>query len=157
MVGVRGGKRRQVRRVICSSNDTWKTGTERQINGSGARIWKCRLQCREILDESGITVVAVSDSKGGIYHTDGLNPKDVLVNKKKTGVLSGGKQITNVQLLELPVDILVPSALESVIIKDNAAKIKAKVVLEMANGPTTPVADTLLYKKGIVLIPDILQ
>ena len=104
----------------------------------------------KFLDESGITVVAVSDSKGGIYHTDGLNPKDVLVNKKKTGVLSGGKQITNVQLLELPVDILVPSALESVIIKDNAAKIKAKVVLEMANGPTTPEADTLLYKKGIV-------
>ncbi len=110
----------------------------------------------KFLDESGITVVAVSDSKGGIYHTDGLNPKDVLVNKKKTGVLSGGKQITNVQLLELPVDILVPSALESVIIKDNAAKIKAKVVLEMANGPTTPEADTLLYEKGIVLIPDIL-
>jgi glutamate dehydrogenase/leucine dehydrogenase len=122
----------------------------------------------KFLDEAGISVIAVSDSKGGIYVSDGLNPVKTLECKQKTGKLvgcyckgsvcdvRGGKQISNEELLELPVDILVPSALESVITRDNAAKIKAKVVLEMANGPTTPEADTLLYKAGIVVIPDIL-
>ena len=122
----------------------------------------------KFLDEAGITVVAVSDSKGGIYVRDGLSPTKTLECKQKTGKLAGcyckgsvcdvkgGKQITNEELLALPVDILVPSALESVITGANASRVKAKVVLEMANGPTTPEADTLLYKRGIVVIPDIL-
>lgn len=122
----------------------------------------------KFLDEAGFTVVAVSDSRGGIYVPDGLNPEMTLECKKKTGMLTGcycsgsvcdvkkGRQITNAELLELPVDILVPSALESVLTGENAAKVKAKVVLEMANGPTTPEADTILYKKGTVVIPDIL-
>lgn len=100
---------------------------------------------------------------------DGVNPELTMECKKKNGFLAGcycsgsvcdlskGKQISNEALLELPVDILVPAALESVITKDNAPKIKAKVVLEMANGPTTPEADTILYKKGIPVIPDILS
>jgi glutamate dehydrogenase/leucine dehydrogenase len=71
--------------------------------------------------------------------------------------LKKGKPITNAELLELPVDILVPSALENVLTKENAPKIKAKVVLEMANGPTTPEADTILYKRGISVIPDVLS
>ena len=110
----------------------------------------------KFLVEAGFVVVAVSDSKGGVYVETGLDPVAVLEDKKKTGVLSGGKTITNAELLELPVDILVPSALESVITKDNAAKIQAKAVLEMANGPTTPDADKILYENGVVVIPDIL-
>lgn len=123
----------------------------------------------KFLDESGFTVVAVSDSKGGIYVPDGINPELTLACKKKNGYLAGcycsgsvcdlkkGRQITNAELLELPVDILVPSALENALTKENASRIKAKVVLEMANGPTTPEADTILYKKRIPVIPDILS
>ncbi len=110
----------------------------------------------KFLSEVGITVVAVSDSKGGLYEQKGLNPTEVMEHKKKTGLLGPGKAIANSELLELPVDILVPSALESVLTVDNAANIKAKVVLEMANGPTTPEADSILYKKGVIVIPDIL-
>jgi len=71
--------------------------------------------------------------------------------------LKKGKQVTNDALLELPVDILVPAALENAITEKNASKVRAKVVLEMANGPTTPEADVILYKKGIPVIPDILS
>jgi len=123
----------------------------------------------KFLDEAGIRVVAVSDSKGGIYVAEGINPSLTLECKKKNGYLAGcycsgsvcdlkkGKQVTNESLLELPVDILVPAALENALTRENAAKVKAKVVLEMANGPTTPEADTILYKKGIPVIPDILS
>ena len=123
----------------------------------------------KFLSENGFTVVAVSDSKGGIYVPEGLNPTLTLECKKKSGILAGcyctgsvcdvkkGKQVTNEELLELPVDIIVPAALENVITKENAPKIKAKLILEMANGPTTPEADTILYKRGIPVIPDILS
>jgi glutamate dehydrogenase/leucine dehydrogenase len=123
----------------------------------------------KFLVENGIKVIAVSDSRGGILVPDGVNPALTLDCKKKHGYLAGcycsgsvcdlkkGKPITNAELLELPVDILVPSALENVLTKDNASKIKAKVVLEMANGPTTPEADTILYKRGIPVIPDVLS
>lgn len=122
----------------------------------------------KFLVREGIKVVAVSDSKGGIHVPEGVNPELTLECKKKTGMLAGcyctgsvcdtaqGNEITNEELLELPVDILVPSALESVITGENAHAIKAKVILEMANGPTTPEADEILYKKGIPVIPDIL-
>jgi len=115
------------------------------------------------------TVVAISDSKGGIYVPEGLDPNQTMECKKKTGKLAGcyctgsvcdvkkGKQITNDELLELPVDILVPSALENVITKENAKKIKASIILEMANGPTTPEADEILFKRGVTVIPDILS
>lgn len=123
----------------------------------------------KFLHENGFNVVAVSDSKGGIYVPNGINPELTLDCKKKNGYLAGcycsgsvcdlnkGKQITNEALLELPVDILVPSALENVLTKKNANRIKAKVILEMANGPTAPEADTILYKRGIPVIPDILS
>jgi len=123
----------------------------------------------KFLFEAGFTVVAVSDSKGGVYVKSGINPELTLACKKKTGMLAGcycsgsvcdvqkGKQITNEQLLELPVDILIPSALESVITKANAKKIKASLILEMANGPTTPEADTILFKRNIPVVPDILS
>jgi len=122
----------------------------------------------KFLHENGFTVVAVSDSQGGIYVPEGLNPALTLECKKKNGTLAGcycsgsvcdvkkGKKITNDELLELPADIIVPAALENVLTKENAPKIKAKLVLEMANGPTTAEADTILYKRNIPVIPDIL-
>jgi glutamate dehydrogenase (NADP+) len=122
----------------------------------------------KFLVEQGITVIAVSDSKGGIYVPGGINPEMTLECKKKNGYLAGcycsgsvcdvskGKPISNEALLELPVDILVPSALENVITRENADAIKAKVILEMANGPTTGEADEILHKKGITVIPDVL-
>jgi glutamate dehydrogenase (NADP+) len=123
----------------------------------------------KFLVEAGFKVVAVSDSKGGIYVPDGVNPELTLDCKMKNGYLAGcycsgsvcdikkGKPISNQALLELPVDILIPSALENVITQENAPKIKAKIILEMANGPTTPEADEILHKRGIPVVPDILS
>ncbi|MCK5235239.1 MAG: glutamate dehydrogenase, partial [Candidatus Aenigmarchaeota archaeon] len=107
----------------------------------------------------GYKIVAVSDSKGGIYDKDGLDVKDVIAQKESKGTVvgfPGTKKITNEELLELDVDVLVPSALENQITKGNADKIKAKIILEMANGPVTFDADKILHKRGCVVIPDIL-
>ncbi|NOZ88156.1 MAG: Glu/Leu/Phe/Val dehydrogenase [Deltaproteobacteria bacterium] len=107
----------------------------------------------------GITTVAVSDSKGGIYKKDGLDPAAVLKHKQETGSVvgfPGSEPIDNEKILELDVDLLVPSALENVITKENAGNIKAKCVAELANGPTTPEADEILYKNGVYVIPDFL-
>jgi glutamate dehydrogenase/leucine dehydrogenase len=112
-----------------------------------------------LLHEMGVTTIAVSDSKGGIYNERGLEPRDVLEHKMKTGSVAnfpGSKNISNKEILELKCDILVPAALENQITADNADNIKAKIVAEAANGPTTPDADNILYKKGVFLIPDIL-
>lgn len=107
--------------------------------------------------DRGYTVVAVSDSKGGTYLETGLDPVKVLEHKKKQGTVGDfGKAITNEALLELDVDILIPAALEDIIHKDNAGKIKAKVIIEMANGPVTPEADEILAKNKVLLIPDVL-
>jgi len=120
------------------------------------------------LDRLGFKVVAVSDSKGGIYVKEGLDPKKTLECKQEKGSLAGcyckggvcdlkmGKPISNEELLALPVDVLVPAALENAINKDNADLIKAKIVLEMANGPTTPKADEVLNKRNILVVPDVL-
>ena len=112
-----------------------------------------------ILHEWGYKVVAVSDSKSGIYNKDGLNIKDVINHKQKTGQLSkfkNSRSISNEELLELKTDVLVPAALEDVITKKNADKIKAKLILEMANRPITPEADDILLDKNIFVMPDIL-
>jgi glutamate dehydrogenase (NAD(P)+) len=110
------------------------------------------------LDEAGARVVAVSDSRGGIYDKKGLDITAVVATKEKKGSVAAarGQKVDNDELLELPVDILVPAALEGVITRRNASRIKAKIVAEAANGPTTPDADDILRKKGIVVIPDIL-
>lgn len=122
----------------------------------------------KLLVKQGFKVVAVSDSKGGIHVPGGVNPELTLECKKKNGYLAGcycsgsvcdlskGRPISQEALLELPVDILVPAALENVITKANASKIKAKIILEMANGPTTPEADEILHKNGVTVIPDVL-
>ena len=107
----------------------------------------------------GIKVVAVSDSKGGIYNPDGLDPDDVLKWKRETGSVKDypkASNITNDELLTLDVDILAPAAIENVITKDNADRVRARLVAEVANGPVTPEADEILYEKGIFQIPDFL-
>jgi glutamate dehydrogenase (NAD(P)+) len=110
------------------------------------------------LEEGGVKVVAVSDSKGGIYDKRGLALNAVFAAKEKKGSVTAarGEKITNEDLLELPVDILVPAALEGVITRSNAPRVKAKIVAEAANGPTTPDADDILRSNGTVVIPDIL-
>lgn len=113
----------------------------------------------KIFKQHGYKIVAMSDSKMGIYKEDGLEPEEVENYKKKNGTLagfSGAKKITNSALLELPCDILIPAAIENQITKSNAAKIKAKVILELANGPTTAEADDILFGKKVIVIPDIL-
>ncbi|MDK2901504.1 MAG: glutamate dehydrogenase [Thermosediminibacterales bacterium] len=113
----------------------------------------------KLIAELGSKIVAMSDSKGGVYNPDGIDPDAVLEHKAKTGSVlgfPGSQEISNDELLELDVDILVPAALENVITSKNAANIKAKIIGEGANGPTTPEADKILYEKGILVIPDIL-
>ena len=110
-------------------------------------------------DEYGAKIVAVSDSKGGIYSEKGLIPQKVMEHKEKTGSVvgfNGAKQITNEEVLTTPCDILIPAALENAVTKQIAEKINASAVAEGANGPTTPEADKVLKERGIVVIPDIL-
>jgi glutamate dehydrogenase (NAD(P)+) len=112
-----------------------------------------------LLMGDGAKVVAVSDSHGGIYARDGLDPARVLRWKEEHGSVQGfgnADNVTNEELLEIPCDILVPAALEGQITAHNAGKIKAKLIAEAANGPTTPEADRILHEKGILLLPDIL-
>ncbi len=113
----------------------------------------------ELLHEEGARIVAATDSKGGVHQPKGLDPKALAAHKKKGASLKtfkGGTPVTNSQLLELPVDILVPAALENQITGANASKVQAKIVAEAANGPTTPLADDILFKRGRTVIPDIL-
>ena len=107
----------------------------------------------------GMKIVAVSDSKGGIYNPDGLDYEKVLAHKQETGSVvgfPGTEPISNEELLELDVTVLFPSALENVITEENAGNIKAKIVAELANGPTTPEADLILHDNGVFVIPDFL-
>lgn len=107
----------------------------------------------------GMKVVAVSDSKGGIYNPAGLPFEDVLTHKQRLGSVvgfPGAQEISNADLLELDVMVLFPAALENVITEENAHRIKAKIVAELANGPTTPEADVILHEQGVYVIPDFL-
>jgi len=107
----------------------------------------------------GVKVVAVSDSRGGIYNPNGLNLQQVVAHKEATGSVinfPGAKNISNEELLELEVVVLFPAALENVITAENAPRIKARMVAELANGPTTPEADAILYQNGVYVIPDFL-
>ncbi|RJG26605.1 Glu/Leu/Phe/Val dehydrogenase [Paenibacillus thiaminolyticus] len=111
-----------------------------------------------LLTDLGATVVAVSDSRGGIYDPNGLDLDRVEQLKDEATILEYGQDfhVSNEKLLELDVDILIPAALENVITKENAPRIKARIVAEAANGPTTPEADAILNQKGCIVIPDIL-
>ena len=104
-------------------------------------------------------VVAVSDSSGGIYNRDGLDLREVDRVKERSGTVQAyadAEKVTNEELLELDCDVLVPAALEGQITRLNADRIRARVIAEAANGPTTPEADEILYDKGVLLLPDIL-
>jgi len=110
-------------------------------------------------DELGAKIIAVSDSRGGIYSEKGFDPKEVLVFKEKTGTVvgfPGTKKVTNEELLEIEAQIVAPCALEGVVTSENAPRIRAKILAEGANGPTTPEADDILYRKGVLVVPDIL-
>ncbi len=109
--------------------------------------------------EGGAKVIAVSDVRGGVYHAQGLDPIALKEHERRTGSVVGFKNtepITNKELLEMDCDILVPSAIEDQITKANAHKVKAKIILELANGPTTMEADKILHERGIFVLPDIL-
>jgi len=104
-------------------------------------------------------LVAVSDSRGGVYNPEGINAQDMVNYKLETGAVAGfpgTKPITNEELLELDVDVLFPAALENCITEENAGSIKAKIIAELANGPTTPEADEILHKNDKYVIPDFL-
>ena len=113
----------------------------------------------ELCYEIGLKVVAVSDSRGGIYNPEGLDINQVVSHKQSTGAVSGfegSKDVSNEELLELEVDVLVPAALENQITMENAGDIKAKYLIELANGPVTPEADEILAKNGQKAVPDVL-
>jgi glutamate dehydrogenase (NAD(P)+) len=112
-----------------------------------------------LYDEQGAKIVAASDTKGGVHNPAGINPHELEAHKHKTGSVvgfKGTKPVSNEELLQLKVDVLIPAALENVITSQNADKIQAKIVAEAANGPTVPEADTILFEKKITVLPDIL-
>ena len=122
------------------------------FGNAGANIAK-------IMAEKNMKIIAVSDSKGGIYNENGLNIKKVIEHKANKGSVidfPNSHSITNSELLELKVDILIPAALQNSITSKNANNIKAKFILELANGPVTSKADKMLYEKKIIVMPDIL-
>jgi glutamate dehydrogenase (NAD(P)+) len=113
----------------------------------------------QLMSDEKATIVAVSDSTGGIYNPDGLDIHKVVAWKQEHGTVQGfpgSKDVTNAEVLETECDILIPAALEGQITEKNAPNIKARLVAEAANGPTTPDADEILWKRGIFMIPDIL-
>ncbi len=113
----------------------------------------------QIMKDHGHIIVAISDSKGGVYNKEGLDIEKLGEHKRTTGSLANfpnSTNITNAQLLETECDVLVPAAFENQITSENAKNIKTKIVLELANGPTIPEADEILFEKGIYVIPDVL-
>ncbi|GJQ21768.1 MAG: glutamate dehydrogenase [Bacteroidia bacterium] len=143
-------------REACAHQGVDPRGTY-AIQGFGNAGQRAALLHREIL--GGGTLVAVCDSRTGLHNPKGMNPKDLVTYKLTRGSLEGfpgGKMIPRDDVLKLDVDILYPAALENAINESNAHDIKARIICELANGPTTPEADLILYKKGIHVIPDIL-
>ncbi|MGI8963345.1 MAG: Glu/Leu/Phe/Val family dehydrogenase [Thermomicrobiales bacterium] len=112
----------------------------------------------KLMAEHDSPVVAVSDSRGGIYNLNGLDLDRVAIHKRRTGSVSGFREaedITNEEILEIDCEILIPAALEGQITSRNASRIKAQIIAEAANGPTSPGADTILFDRGILVLPDI--
>lgn len=140
------------------------TKTTVAVQGFGNAGYFIAKFCHDV----GMKVIAVSDSKGAIYSEEGIDPEHAMNTKHAKGTVAelydagsvsddrNYKKISNEDLLNLDVDILVPAALENAITKDNANNIKAKIILELANGPVTPEADNILFKKNILVVPDVL-
>jgi glutamate dehydrogenase/leucine dehydrogenase len=142
-------------REACRQLDMKVKGATVAVQGFGNVGWNAA----KIARDWGAKILALSDSMGGIYCKDGLDPYKVYEHKQKTGSVvdfKGAANVTNEEVLETKCDILIPAALENSITKENADRIKAKIVAEGANGPTTPEADKTLYEKKILLVPDIL-
>lgn len=117
------------------------------------------MNAARILYQKGYRIIAVSDSRGGIIRNEGLDIEKVMEHKKTTGNVSdfpGAENITNKELLVCDCDILIPAALSDQLDRDNAKDVKAKIVLELANAPTTTEADNILFDKGVIVIPDVL-
>jgi glutamate dehydrogenase (NAD(P)+) len=159
--GSEGRNNSTARGCVIAAREAAKTiglplrGATAAIEGYGnAGSWAAIL-----LEELGVKIVAVSDSRGGIYNRQGLDSKKVEAFKERTGSVvgyEGTESITNNDLLELGVDVLIPAALENQITAANASRIKARIISEAANGPTTPEADRILERNKILLVPDIL-
>jgi glutamate dehydrogenase (NAD(P)+) len=131
-------------------------GKTMAVQGFGNAGQYAALLGEEIL---GLKLVAASDSKGGVYNRNGIVARDLVDFKQSTGTLKGfsdADEISNNELLELEVTVLFPSALENVITKENADNIRCKILCELANGPTTPNGDDILYHKGVIVLPDFL-
>jgi len=131
-------------------------GKTMAIQGFGNAGQYAALLGEEIL---GLKLVAASDSKGGVYNPKGIDAKALVDYKLRSGVLQGfpgAAEISNEDLLAMEVTVLFPAALENVITKENAGKVRCKIACELANGPTTPDADAILYDKGLLLLPDFL-
>lgn len=143
-------------REACRLHDVDPAGTF-AIQGFGNAGQRAALLHQELL--GGGRLVAVSDSRGALYNPDGFNVKDLVTHKLRTGTISDfpdAKSIKQSEVLALDVDVLYPAALENSITEDNANNVQARIVCELANGPTTPGADRVLHKKGVHVIPDIL-
>jgi glutamate dehydrogenase (NAD(P)+) len=127
------------------------------IQGFGSAGQRAALFHQELL--GGGKLVAVCDSSGGICNPEGMNPRELVTHKLKTGSVMdfpGAKVIPQDEVLEMDVDVLYPAALENAINEKNAGNVTARVICELANGPTTPEADLILHRKGVHVIPDIL-
>jgi glutamate dehydrogenase (NAD(P)+) len=131
-------------------------GKTMAIQGFGNAGQYAALLGEELL---GLKLVAASDSKGGVYNPKGIDAKALVDYKLRSGVLQGfpgAEEISNEDLLGMEVTVLFPAALENVITKENAGKVRCKISCELANGPTTPEADAILYDRGVLLLPDFL-
>lgn len=133
-------------------------GTRVVLQGFGNASY----HCARLLHDDGFRIVGLSDSKSALYDPDGMDPYQVMEHKNRHGSLEGapskgkGRQMTNEELLEAECDLLIPAALENQIHGENAGRVKARVILELANGPVTPEADSILNAGGCLVIPDIL-
>jgi glutamate dehydrogenase (NAD(P)+) len=115
--------------------------------------------CAAMLHALDCKIIAISDSKGGVLNKNGIDPRELLEYKKEHGTVTGFPgtiELDNGELLELPCDVLIPAAVESQITPENADKVKAKIIVEAANAPTTSEADPILKENGVMLIPDFL-
>ena len=159
--GSLGRDKATARGLLYVTNEAIK---EAGITQKGARVsiqgfGNAGMHAAELMAADGYTVIAVSDSRGGVVNPKGLDVAGLITFKQETGTVagfSGGERISNKDVLELSCDVLVPAALEKVITRENATRIKAKIVAEAANGPTVPDADQILHDRGIMVLPDIL-
>jgi len=161
-VGASLGRNEATARGAVFTLQQWARETHQPLSGARVAIQgygNAGSIAATLLRDEGATIVAVSDSSGGIHNPNGLEPANVSAWKQEHGTVvgfPGADAVSNQEILEVDCDILVPAALENQITKANAANIRAKVVAEAAHGPTTPEADEILHDRGVFLIPDIL-